>query len=294
MPEKLNEAVESPPDKTFKEENMVWTRVYYGRAVMDRILETIDKKQALLKRYQPRYMMRAAMAGAIIALMYLFTYQIKTDLGPNFNVALSNCITAVSFSLALVLIFYTNSELLTSNFMYFTVGRYYDRIKWLEVVRILRLCLVGNLIGIFAIAVLVWSCRMISPAVVENLVHTVNDKTVGSGVWLIFVKAIFANYFINVAVIISMQVKENMAKMAAFVMGVTIFAYMGYEHVVANSALFALALLFDPEAVSLLHIGKNFFLALAGNYVGGGLVIGWFYAYLNDNREDVAAPAIAG
>jgi formate/nitrite transporter FocA (FNT family) len=33
----------------------------------------------------------------------------------------------LSFSMALVFIYFTNSELLTSNFMYFTVGRYYDK-----------------------------------------------------------------------------------------------------------------------------------------------------------------------
>ena len=37
------------------------------------------------------------------------------------------------------------------------------------------------------------SDSMLSNAVVENLVHTVNDKTVRSGAWLIFVKAVFAN-----------------------------------------------------------------------------------------------------
>ena len=38
----------------------------------------------------------------------------------------------------------------------------------------------GNILGIVLIAVLVWSCGMLSDAVVENLVHTVNDKTVRS------------------------------------------------------------------------------------------------------------------
>jgi hypothetical protein len=51
--------------------------------------------------------------------------------------------------------------------------------------KIWGLCLVSNLLGIVLIAVLVWSCGMLSDAVVENLVHTVNDKTVRSGAWLI-------------------------------------------------------------------------------------------------------------
>ena len=69
-------------------------------------------------------------------------------------------------------------------------------------------------------------------------------------------------------------------------MGVIIFAYMGFEHVVANSALFAMALLEHPESVNVLQVGKIFFFSLIGNDVGGGLVIGLFYAYLNDHRRE--------
>jgi formate/nitrite transporter FocA (FNT family) len=61
---------------------MVWTRIYYGRAVMERIIDTIDVKHALQERYSYRYVMRAAMAGVIVALLYFFAYQVKADLGP--------------------------------------------------------------------------------------------------------------------------------------------------------------------------------------------------------------------
>jgi formate/nitrite transporter FocA (FNT family) len=67
-----------------------------------------------------------------------------------------------------------------------------------------------------------------------------------------------------------------------------VFAYMCFEHVIANSALFAVALLEQLESVNVLQVGKNFLFSLVGNYVGGGLVIGLFYAYLNDHRRDAS------
>jgi formate/nitrite transporter len=271
-------------EREFKSENMVWTRIYYGREVMERILETIEVKRALHQRFFLRYTLRAAMAGIIICLMYVFAYGIKTDLGHDFNSALAKYLMSLNFSMALAFIYFTNSELLTSNFMYFTVGRYYGKVSWGETMKIWGLCLLGNVLGIVFVAILVWSCDMLSDAVVENLVHTVNDKTVKSGAWLIFVKAVFANYFINVSVIVAMQLKEHLAKIVVLMMGVVIFAYMGFEHVVANSALFVMAFLDQPESVNGLEVGKNFLLSLVGNYVGGGLVIGLFYAYLNDPR----------
>ena len=80
--------------------------------------------------------------------------------------------------------------------------------------------------------------------------------------------------------------KPSRSARVVLMMGVTIFAYLGLEHVVANSALFVMALFHQPAAVDLLHTGKSFVCSLLGNYVGGGLVVGLFYAYLNDPRGE--------
>jgi formate/nitrite transporter FocA (FNT family) len=163
-------------EREFKSEDMVWTRIYYGREVMERILDTIDVKRALHQRFFIRYTLRAAMAGVIICLMYIFAYGIKTDLGRDFNPALAKYLMSLNFSMALAFIYFTNSELLTSNFMYFTVGHYYGKVSWSDTMNIWSLCLLGNVLGIVFVAILVWSCGMLSDAVVENLVHTVKRQ----------------------------------------------------------------------------------------------------------------------
>ena len=285
--------METERDRKTASDAMIWTRVFYGREVMERILETIQVKEALHQRFVLRYAARAAMAGIIICLMYVFSYQVKTDLGHDFNSALSKYLTSLSFAGALVLIYFTNSELLTSNFMYFTVGRYYGKVGVQKELGIWAICLLGNLAGILFIAALVWSCGMLSEEFIGNLMETVRAKTVGSGPWIIFVKAIFANFFINISVIVAMQVKESFSKIVILMLGVTVFAYMGFEHVVANSALFVLALFEQSSAVSLPDVTKNFVFSLLGNYVGGGLIIGLFYAYLNDHRGE-HSPTTAG
>ncbi|HEY2799197.1 MAG TPA: formate/nitrite transporter family protein [Chthoniobacterales bacterium] len=285
-PTPAKERAEAETERKAASDAMIWTRIFYGREVMERILDTIQVKQSLHQRFVLRYAARAAMAGLIVCLMYVFAYQVKTDLGHDLNVAFNKYLTSLSFSGALVFIYFSNSELLTSNFMYFTVGRYYGKVRLVDELKIWAICLLGNLAGITFIAALVCSCGMLSKGFVSNLMETVQDKTVGSSPGLIFTEAIIANYFINISVIVAMQVKESLAKIVVLLLGVTIFAYMGFEHVIANSALFILALFENPSAVSLLHVGKNFVFSLAGNYVGGGLIIGLFYAYLNDHRGE--------
>src|SRR3954465_10373367 len=196
------ERAEIERERKVANEDMIWTHVFYGREVIARILDTIQVKQALHQRFVLRYAARAAMAGIIVCLMYVFSYQVKTDMGHDFNPAFSKYLAALSFSPALVFIYFSNSELLTSNFMYFTVGSYYGKVTLTKEVGIWAICLLGNLAGIILIAALVRSCGMLSEGFVANVMDTVQAKTTGSGSWLIFTKAIFANFFINISVIV--------------------------------------------------------------------------------------------
>ena len=61
------------------------------------------------------------MSGFLLAIVTVFMLAIKTQFAGT-NEGLVNLLGAIAFSLALVLIVLTNSELLTSNFMYLTVG----------------------------------------------------------------------------------------------------------------------------------------------------------------------------
>ncbi len=279
------EPKEPPSERNKAKNELVWTRIFYGRDVIRQILENIDTKRALRASFQLRYIFRAAMAGVICILFYLFAYQLKTELGLEATVGASKLAVGIAFSFALAFIYFTNSELLTSNFMYFTVGFYYKKINLKGTLAVLASCLFGNLLGIVFVAVLVYSSQMIDQQVVDNIVHTVEYKTVTSGPWQIFVWSIFANYFINISVITALVVKDSFSKIVVLCVGVIVFAYMGYEHVIANSALFSLAMLFEPESVSFWAINNNFWISMFGNYIGGGLIIGLFYAYLNDNRN---------
>jgi formate/nitrite transporter FocA (FNT family) len=67
------------------------------------------------------------------------------------------------------------------------------------------------------------------------------------------------------------------------VMSVFLFAFLGLEHSVANTVLFTMIGLRSGIDIGL--AAGNVGIALLGNYVGGGLLIGLYYAYLNDPRR---------
>lgn len=74
-----------------------------------------------------------------------------------------------------------------------------------------------------------------------------------------------------------MQLGEDYsAKFFALLTGVSVFAYIGFEHLVANSALFVLALFLEPQSVDLMHTGKNFFSRCLAMMSGAGSLSAYF------------------
>ncbi|EHT3688823.1 formate/nitrite transporter family protein [Staphylococcus pseudintermedius] len=268
-----------------KDTNIKWDKIFYGRQWVSNIIETIQKKDVLQSFYLRRYLLRAMMAGFIISIITVFVLTVKTTFAPDVAPGLVNMAGAFTFSFALVLILFTNSELLTSNFMYFTVGLYYHLIRPTRVIKIFTLCFVGNMIGAFILFSLLRFSNVMTPDMLQMLDHTVQVKIHDYSFQNILVRAIFANFFINIALVIAMQIDDVLAKMFVMMFGVTIFAFMGYEHVVYNACLFIASAIYQTDAFNMLHMAKNIIGALLGNYIGGGLIIGLFYAYLNDHGQ---------
>lgn len=169
--------------------------------------------------------------------------------------------------------------------MYFTVGLYYRVISPFRVFKIFTLCFIGNALGGLIFFLLIRSSDIMTPEMMQQLEATIDHKTLTAGFVAILIKGIFANFFINISLVIAMQIDDVLAKMFVMMFGVSIFAFMGYEHVVYNTVLFAGGLVYQSDVLSVIPALINLLGAGIGNYIGGGLVIGLFYAYLNDHKQ---------
>ena len=90
-----------------------------------------------------------------------------------------------------------------------------------------------------------------TPDMLNQLSAVIEHKTLSTGFVSILMKAIFANFFINISLVIAMQIDDVLAKMFVMMFGVTIFAFMGYEHVVYNSCLFMGGLIYQVDTFAL-------------------------------------------
>lgn len=258
---------------------------YSTKAIVDSISSSVQMKQVMVQQTPGRYMLKSMMAGFLLSIVTVFMFGIKTQFASTHVDGLINLMGAIAFSLGLVLVVLTNSELLTSNFMYFTVGWYYKVVYINKMMWILLYCFLGNILGGFVLFFLMKYAHVMTPEMTQALTALVQKKTVDS-TWLnIFTKGIFCNFFINIGIFISMQFKGGLTKAFFIACGVIVFVYMGYEHVVFNAGLYAGMVFFNLDAVSWLHVLKNIVFAFLGNFVGGGIFVGLVYAFLNGKRN---------
>jgi formate/nitrite transporter FocA (FNT family) len=179
--------------------------------------------------------------------------------------------------------------------MIVSVGGYYRRTSWAKALRLLGLCYAGNLFGGLLVAVLVrFSTLAEGPALAEMLgavEHKLEFITSGTtGLGDLFVRAILCNFVINMAMLLvyNGMIKDDLTKSLVMIVSVFMFAFLGLEHSVANTVLFTIVGL--SEGIDVGAAAANVAIALVGNFIGGGLLIGLYYAYANDDRRHTPSP----
>jgi len=174
--------------------------------------------------------------------------------------------------------------------MIVSIGAYHGRIGWLKALRLLSLCYIGNVLGGLFMALLLRFSTLTEGQALAEMGHSVAVKLadVSSGVtgWGdLFVRAILCNFMINLAMLLVYNglIKDDLTKSLVMIVSVFIFAFLGFEHSVANTVLFTMVGL--KEGIDLGLAAGNVAIALAGNFIGGGLLIGLYYAYVNDDAQ---------
>jgi formate/nitrite transporter FocA (FNT family) len=178
--------------------------------------------------------------------------------------------------------------LLTSNMMIVSIGWYYRRTGWLRALRLLALCFLGNLLGGLVLAVLLRYSTIVDGAPLALMQDAVSHKlqyiSSGPAGWVdLLARAILCNFMINLAMLMvyAAVVKDDLAKILVMIVAVFTFAFLGFDHSVANTVLFSV--IGFKEGIDLGLAAGNVGIALIGNFIGGGVLIGLYYAYLNDD-----------
>jgi formate/nitrite transporter len=218
---------------------------------------------------------RAFMAGAILALAAVFAITIAVNTG-------SFLLGAILFPVGFCMLYLMGFDLLTGVFVLAPLA-WLDKRPGVTIGGVLRnwgLVFLGNFAGALTVAFMIAFIFTygfnVDPGAVGAKVASIGEaRTLGyaaHGVdgWItIFIRGMLCNWMVSLGVVGAMISTTVSGKVIAMWMPIFLFFYMGFEHSVVNMFLFPFSLIMGGEFSFMDYIVWNEVPTALGNLVGG-------------------------
>ncbi|MBD2750508.1 formate/nitrite transporter family protein [Microvirga sp. BT688] len=225
-------------------------------------------------------MIRAYMAGAILALAAAFAVTVTVQTGQPLA-------GAILFPVGFCMLYLMGFDLLTGVFM-LTPLALIDKRPGVTTAGILRnwgLVFVGNFAGAFTVAVMMaiiftFAFTQEPDAVGQKIGVIGEGRTVGyathgaAGMLTLFIRGVLCNWMVAMGVVGAMISTSVSGKVIAMWMPIMLFFYMGFEHSIVNMFLFPSGLLLGGNFSVMDYLIWNEIPTVIGNLVGGLAFVG--------------------
>ena len=245
------------------------------------------KKEELFNRRKAKYAIRSMFAGAFLTLSTAAGV-IVADLMNGFASGTGRFVFPFIFAWGLVYILFLNAELTTSNMMYLTAGTFLKKINWKKALLILLYCTFFNLVGALFIGFIFNQTSEFTHLTSKSFLAGIAEHKLSRPNHLVIFEGIVANIFVNIAILSYLLLKNSTAKILIVISAIYMFVFLTNEHLAANFASFSLVafnkIAGQIEVFNLLNILRHFSVTFLANWIGGGLLIGLSYAFLNKDK----------
>lgn len=239
------------------------------------------KKVKVYKDSRLRYLARAMLASMFIGFGVIVAFKTGSFFYAEHS-PLTYPMAAITFGAAIILISYGGGDLFTGNTFYFTYAALRRKIKAGMAVNLCTWTYAGNVLGAGVFAFLIYTTGLFDDSSVNGFLLSVVEKKMHTPMVELFFRGILCNWLVCLAFFVPMSMKSDGAKMFAMMLFVFCFFISGYEHSIANLCTFAIALVLDhPGTISLGGVLHNLIPVTLGNIVGGALLMGFMYDYVN-------------
>lgn len=237
---------------------------------IDRICNIAEQKVCKIKNNFLGYLLLSILAGIFVGFGVLFAY---TSGGMLEDVSGYKLVMGVAFSVALSLIYFAGGELFTGNCFSMTVGYIKKKVSFIDSIKILFICYIGNFIGSAILAGLILPTGLMSGEIGEFIAEYSSIK-MNLGTVEIITRGILCNILVSLATWCGYRMKSESGKFLIIIMCVAAFFTIGFEHSIANMSLLLIGVL-NPFDTGNTFAGLfyNISLATIGNIIGASLFL---------------------
>jgi formate/nitrite transporter len=263
------------------------------------VTKMIDAGEAKIFMSTRDTLIRAFMAGAILALSAAFAVTITVQTGN----ALAG---AVLFPVGFCLLYLMGFDLLTGVFTLAPLALIDKRpgATARGVLRNWTLVFIGNFAGAFLVAVMMaiiftFGFSEAPNEVGQRIGHIGEGRTLGyaahgaAGMLTLFIRGVLCNWMVSTGVVAAMMSTSVSGKVIGMWMPIMLFFYMGFEHSIVNMFLFPSGLLLGGKFSIMDYLIWNEIPTVIGNLVGGLTFVG-LTLYSTHGRKSGKQSAPAG
>ncbi len=249
---------------------------------LGKLVNAALNKVKLFESSKAKYFVASICAGVYVGLGMLFVVVVGSLSEDPTGVGAHRILMGAVFGVALSLVVMTDSELFTGNNLVMTAGGLAKKVSAKNVFAIWGLCYVGNFVGSILIGTMFAKSGIADTVTGDFLVRLTTAKTMLDPATM-FVKAILCNMLVCLATLCVIKMKEEIARLVMIIWCVFAFLTSGYEHSVANMAMFTASILMPDTTITVQGAFYNLTIVTLGNMVGGCL-LGAVYTFLG--KED--------
>jgi formate/nitrite transporter len=244
------------------------------------VAKMVDAGESKLLMSTRDTLIRAYMAGAILALAAAFAVTVSVNTG-------NPLIGALLFPVGFCLLYLMGFDLLTGVFTLVPLAVLDKRpgATWGGVMRNWTLVFFGNFAGAITVAVfmaiiLTFGFSEAPNAVGQKLGTIGEGRTVGyaahgwAGMLTLFIRGVMCNWMVSTGVVAAMMSTSVSGKVIGMWMPILVFFYMGFEHSIVNMFLFPAGLMLGGKFTFMDYLLWNEIPTVLGNLVGGLTFVG--------------------
>lgn len=235
---------------------------------VQKVSNAAKAKSDLLNSHFGKYFLRAVMAGFFIIAAMIFS-NVVGNVFAGESTAWGKFLSAIVFSMAVLLISLIGGELFTGNNFVMAFGAFDKKVSWKEVCKVWLVSYIGNFVGC-AILGLIFVLAGASGTDGYYAGFIPNKLALDAGT--MFFRAILCNFFVCLGVLSGIKCKEEAAKIPMIIFCISAFVISGFEHCVANMGNFFVAYLLVP-GLSLTAMLRSMAIVTLGNIVGGAIFL---------------------
>jgi formate/nitrite transporter len=244
------------------------------------VKKMVDAGEAKIFMSTRDTLIRAYMAGAILALAAAFAISINVQTGQPLA-------GAVLFPVGFCLLYLLGFDLLTGVFTLVPLALL-DKRPGVTLGGVLRnwwLVFIGNFAGAFTVAVMMavifTFAFSVPPNEIGQKIGKIGEaRTLGyaahgfAGMLTLFIRGVLCNWMVSTGVVAAMMSTHVSGKVIAMWMPIMLFFYMGFEHSIVNMFLFPSGLLLGGHFTFMDYMLWNELPTVVGNLVGGLTFVG--------------------